>query len=189
MMLKTIKQGNYWKNEHVLFKNSVKEQPKSSFGRDCFAVTLCLDGNCDECNKQFAVNNEGRLKPGSGKKAVTDINYYLGLCYYKNENYEKSLDYFNKSVSVRSYGFFPLIQANLNQKELAFENMNKILSSNPDNFNFNYKAALLNCHYGLEKKALGYTKKLGDKPVYKTKKFNSCADIQRFSDEILYPFQ
>ncbi len=187
MTLESINQGNYWKNEKALFENVVEKQPKNSFARDSFSVALCLEGKCDECMMNFYLTDEHRM---SGKTAaVTDPNYYLGACHFKNKNYEKSLEHFKKSFSRRSYGFFPLVQANLNYKELAFENMNKILSAYPNNPDFIYKAALLNCYYGLEKEALEYTRKLGPKPIYKTKKFNSCSDVEKFSNEILYAFE
>ena len=89
----TIARNPDWKNNFVLWSQTVQSSPNSLTARGGLGMAYLERGMLDEAAAQFEISI--KLYPGDAKSY-----YNLGLVYYRKGDQEKALEYFNRSVTL-----------------------------------------------------------------------------------------
>ncbi len=89
----TIARNPDWKNNLVLWSQTVKSSPNSLTARGGLGMAYLERGMLDDAAAQFKISI--KLYPGDAKSY-----YNLGLVYYQKGDQEKALEYFNRSVTL-----------------------------------------------------------------------------------------
>ena len=134
-----------WKNEHTLWLDAVDKAPNVFRPHHNLAKYYQTTGNEDLAIKEY---QEALSKPATNSRLEKFITYYnLGKLYADRKEYEKALEYYEKSISINprfadTYNNMGVLMETLKRPDEAEKLLKRAYSLNPFQPEINFNLGL-----------------------------------------------